>query len=176
MKTGCLFLFLTLAFMQPIGFSAGLVEHRQISSQAFVDAGITTNQREINVYLPEGYAESGRAYPVLYLLHGGWWGNWPDASEVFLGSGYSGVMSDANAAAIADRLIDANMINPLIIVMPDMSIPRAKPDDYSADMALAVEYIRDELIRNTMAFAWRPFFSWQRNDLAHLMSGDGACA
>ncbi len=27
--------------------------------------------REINVWLPPGYAESGRAYPVLYLLDGG---------------------------------------------------------------------------------------------------------
>ena len=27
--------------------------------------------REINVWLPPGYAESGRSYPVLYLLDGG---------------------------------------------------------------------------------------------------------
>ncbi len=34
-------------------------------------SGVLGATREINVWLPPGYAESGRSYPVLYLLDGG---------------------------------------------------------------------------------------------------------
>jgi enterochelin esterase-like enzyme len=128
-----------------VGISAERIEHQQISSQVFQDAGAASNQRDISIYVPRGYDESQSRYPVLYLLHGGWWLNVPNASQVFLGGGYSGTMSDANVATIADRLIEEQRIPPLIIVMPDLSMPWQTPDDFSDDMALAVRFIQSEV-------------------------------
>ena len=31
-------------------------------------------ERRTKVYLPPGYAKSGRRYPVVYFLHNAWWG------------------------------------------------------------------------------------------------------
>jgi enterochelin esterase family protein len=57
------------------------------------------------VYLPPGYAESTRRYASLYLLHG-------------MG-GSNREWQDLGVASVADRLIAAGQIAPLIIVMPE---------------------------------------------------------
>lgn len=59
----------------------------------------------LNVYLPPGYAESERRYPVVYLLHP--WGEDETYWCSILGLGET-----------ADRLIQAGSVNPFVAVMP----------------------------------------------------------
>jgi enterochelin esterase family protein len=62
--------------------------------------------RRILVYTPPGYDRgAGRAYPVLYLLHGT-----TDTEESWLSAG--------RANFILDALIDAGQARPMIVVMP----------------------------------------------------------
>ncbi|MFW5757642.1 MAG: alpha/beta hydrolase [Bacteroidota bacterium] len=62
-----------------------------------------------SIYLPPGYAESNRDYPVLYLLHG-----YSDNETAWVQFG------EVNATA--DRAIASREIPPMIIVMPDAGI------------------------------------------------------
>jgi S-formylglutathione hydrolase FrmB len=63
-------------------------------------------EKDLAVYLPAGYDESGKSYPVLYLLHGA-------------GGYYKTWLEDGNMKQIADRVIASGMALPMIIVMPD---------------------------------------------------------
>jgi len=77
---------------------AGRVEQGSYASH------VTARQEPYRVYLPPGYDEQDRRYPVLYLLHG-----WPyDESHWDV----LGVDETADA-----RIVDGTM-NPLIIVLP----------------------------------------------------------
>lgn len=62
--------------------------------------------RRVNIYLPAAYADDGKTYPVLYLLHGinGYEGSWTERGR---------------AIQIIENLIAADSIAPLIVVMPD---------------------------------------------------------
>src|SRR5687768_3417188 len=64
----------------------------------------------VAVYVPPGYADSSRRYPVLYLLHGigGSPGDW-------VGPSYQGM----EIRAVMDSLIASGAIQPLIVVMPN---------------------------------------------------------
>ncbi|MDR0510210.1 MAG: esterase family protein [Rikenellaceae bacterium] len=62
--------------------------------------------KTFTVYLPEGYDNSDRRYPTLYLLHGAWGCN-TDWTE------------KGNAKTIADEAIASGRALPMIIVMPD---------------------------------------------------------
>ena len=102
-------LWVTASVAQPNALAKGEVEHHQITSKILADAGQPA-QRELSIYVPEGYETSGLAYPVLYLIHG-WSGNnrfW---------------IMYAPAFAPLDRieeLVETGEVAPMIIVMPDM--------------------------------------------------------
>jgi len=69
-----------------------------------------TDSPEVSIYLPPGYAdETGRRYPVLYLLHG------------YSGTDESWFGDDAfwDGRAAADRAIGAGAAEKMIIVMPN---------------------------------------------------------
>ncbi len=68
-------------------------------------------KRNVNyaIYLPPGYDESARRYPVVYLLHG-----YSDNETAWLQFG------EVNATA--DRAIANREIPPMIIVMPDAGV------------------------------------------------------
>lgn len=93
--------FAALLLLMQVSFAlAGTVLERQ---------SVTSEEGQLvhyTVYLPDGYEQDSRAYPVVYLLHG-----------------YSGEDTDwvryGDAAFIVDRLIKENAIPPLILVMPD---------------------------------------------------------
>jgi S-formylglutathione hydrolase FrmB len=59
----------------------------------------------VDVYLPPGYASSGRRYPVFYLLHG-----FPGRPGAFLQTVRMGVVEDV--------LLARSRIRPVILVMP----------------------------------------------------------
>ena len=60
---------------------------------------------DYSVYLPDGYADSGLRYPVVYLLHGstGNENSWPVQGRV---------------QPTLDRMIDSGAIPPVIVIMP----------------------------------------------------------
>lgn len=60
------------------------------------------------VYLPPGYGQSQRRYPVVYLLHGH-----PGGSEDWMRSG--------RAARTMDLLVNQRVLPPMIIVSPDVT-------------------------------------------------------
>lgn len=67
-------------------------------------------QRRMHVYTPPGYDESNGNYPVFYLLHGG-------------GDEDSGWSTIGRAGFILDNLIADGKALPMIVVMPNGSLP-----------------------------------------------------
>src|SRR6266568_2016567 len=68
-------------------------------------------QRRMHVYTPPGYDRSSARYPVFYLLHGG-------------GDDDSGWSTIGRAGFIMDNLLAAKKAKPMIVVMPNGSMPR----------------------------------------------------
>jgi enterochelin esterase-like enzyme len=67
--------------------------------------------RSMRVYTPPGYDGGDESYPVLYLIHGG-------------GDDDSGWSTIGRAGFIMDNLLAAGKVEPMIVVMPNGSIPR----------------------------------------------------
>lgn len=63
-------------------------------------------ERKYAIYLPPDYETSQRAYPVLYLLHGG-------------GDDQTGWIQFGEVLHLADKTIQSGSSTPMIIVMPD---------------------------------------------------------
>ena len=80
-----------------------------IRRHAAFPSRLLANQRDVQVYLPPGYARSRRRYPVLYLHDGQ---NVFDAATSFAGVEW-------NVDETAQRLIVARAIAPLIVVAVD---------------------------------------------------------
>lgn len=70
---------------------------------------LTHTERQMQVYTPPGYNHNTRAYPVLYLMHGGG-GNDTDWTV------------SMRANYIMDDLLAAHRIKPMIVVMPDGNV------------------------------------------------------
>jgi enterochelin esterase family protein len=68
-------------------------------------------QRRMHVYTPPGYDQGTERYPVFYLLHGG-------------GDEDSGWSTIGRAGFILDNLIAARKAKPMLVVMPNGSLPR----------------------------------------------------
>lgn len=66
--------------------------------------------RRLHVYTPPGYEKSNTKYPVFYLLHGA-------------GDDDSGWNTVGRAGFILDNLIAAGQAKPMIVVMPNGSMP-----------------------------------------------------
>jgi enterochelin esterase-like enzyme len=74
-------------------------------------SGMLDTQRRMHVYTPPGYDGSADKYPVFYLLHGG-------------GDEDSGWSTIGRAGFILDNLIAAGKARPMLVVMPNGSLPR----------------------------------------------------
>jgi enterochelin esterase-like enzyme len=72
---------------------------------------ILKGERNYSIYLPPGYNETDRRYPVLYLLHGS-------------GDDHTGWVQFGQVQHIADRAIASGSAGPMIIVMPDANTGR----------------------------------------------------
>jgi enterochelin esterase family protein len=86
------------------------VPHGQIH-QVWYRSNTLDAQRRMHVYTPPGYESGNDKYPVLYLLHGA-------------GDEDSGWSTIGRAGFILDNLIAAQKARPMIIVMPNGSLPR----------------------------------------------------
>lgn len=107
--------------------------------------------RSVHVYTPPGYEAGSEKYPVLYLLHGA-------------GDTDTGWSTIGRAGFILDNLIAAKKAKPMIIVMPNGSMPRptnmprvqpgTQPTpEVRAAMAAAQNRFTDELLDNVVPFA-----------------------
>jgi len=88
----------------------GAVPHGQIR-QVWYRSGTLDAQRRMHIYTPPGYDATGERYPVFYLLHGG-------------GDEDSGWSTIGRAGFILDNLLAAGKARPMIVVMPNGSLPR----------------------------------------------------
>ncbi|HNS19950.1 MAG TPA: alpha/beta hydrolase-fold protein [Sedimentisphaerales bacterium] len=86
------------------------VPHGQIR-QVWYFSKTLDAQRRMHVYTPPGYDAGSERYPVFYLLHGG-------------GDEDSGWSTIGRAGFILDNLIAAGKAKPMIVVMPNGSLPR----------------------------------------------------
>ncbi|RAK00181.1 S-formylglutathione hydrolase FrmB [Larkinella arboricola] len=78
----------------------------KVFEELTVKSAILKKDKKFALYLPAGYESSQRAYPVVYLLHGG-----GDTQTAWIQSG--------NMQHLVDEAIRAGKIPPMIVVMPD---------------------------------------------------------
>ncbi len=86
------------------------VPHGDVRAVWYTSATLGT-QRRMHVYTPPGYDAGKDRYPVLYLLHGG-------------GDEDSGWSTIGRAGFILDNLLAEKKAKPMLIVMPNGSLPR----------------------------------------------------
>ncbi|MFN0086629.1 MAG: alpha/beta hydrolase-fold protein, partial [Blastocatellia bacterium] len=109
-------------------------------------------QRRMHIYFPPGYESGGERYPVFYLLHGG-------------GDEDSGWSTIGRAGFILDNLIAEKRARPMIVVMPNGSLPRpanlppatpGAPPDPAVTAALQ-ERFTNELIKDVAPFVEKSY-------------------
>jgi para-nitrobenzyl esterase len=97
------------------GPEAAFMERRRVPHGeiriAWYSSTTLGDQRRMHVYTPPGYDESHDRYPVFYLLHGG-------------GDEDSGWSTVGRAGFIMDNLLAEGKALPMVIVMPNGSLPR----------------------------------------------------
>ncbi len=102
--------------------------------------------RSMHVYTPPGYDQARERYPVFYLLHGG-------------GDDDSGWPTIGQANVILDNLIAAGKATPMIVVMPNGSMPRpaaGAPTGPGAMAAYSARF-RDELLNDIKPLVEKEF-------------------
>jgi enterochelin esterase family protein len=87
--------------------------------------------RRMHVYTPPGYEKDGKAYPVLYLVHGA-------------GDSDQSWSSVGRAGNILDNLIAAGKAKPMIVVMPNGHTPE-RANAGTANMLLNTDFSDDFL-------------------------------
>jgi enterochelin esterase-like enzyme len=142
--------------------------------QVWYPSSTLGGQRRMHVYTPPGYDGGSNRYPVLYLLHGG-------------GDDDTGWSTIGRAGFIVDNLLAAGKIRPLIVVMPNGSLPRPAnfpttapgaaptPDALAAGLALQDRFV-SELTSDVVPFVERQFRVVARPDqraIAGLSMGGG---
>ena len=124
-------------------------------------------QRRLHIYFPPGYDSSKAKYPVFYLLHGG-------------GDEDSGWSTIGRAGFILDNLIAAKKAKPMIVVMPNGSLPRppvvpGAPPNPAANVAFQDRFA-SELLKDVVPFVeknYRVLPGSANRALAGLSMGGG---
>lgn len=142
------------------------VPHGEVR-QAWYESKTLGRPRRMHVYTPPGYDAGTGKYPVLYLLHGG-------------GDEDSGWSTIGRAGFILDNLIAAGKAKPMLVVMPNGSLPRpavapgAKLDP--REMAALQDRFTNELLNDVVPFAERSYrvvADAEHRALAGLSMGGG---
>ena len=100
-------------------------------------------ERRLHIYTPPGYDKSTSRFPVLYLLHGG-------------GDEDSGWSTVGRAGIILDNLLADKKALPMLVVMPNGSLPRppatpGAPANPAVTLALQ-ERFTNELMKDIVPF------------------------
>ena len=114
--------------------------------------------RSMHIYTPPGYDSGKEKYPVLYLLHGA-------------GDDDSGWSTIGRAGFILDNLLVEKKIKPMIVVMPNGSMP---PSDQGS--AYQADRFADELLKNVMPYVeknYRVAGNRENRAIAGLSMGGG---
>jgi enterochelin esterase family protein len=141
------------------------VPHGEIRQVWYQSATLGT-QRRMHVYTPPGYDQGRDRYPVFYLLHGA-------------GDDDCGWSTIGRAGFILDNLLAEKKAKPMILVMPNGSMPRpANPSapGASAAMAAAQERFTNELLKDvvpTVEKNFRVLTGAENRALAGLSMGGG---
>jgi enterochelin esterase family protein len=112
-------------------------------------------ERRLHVYAPPGYDTTQGRYPVLYLLHGG-------------GDEDSGWSTIGRAGFILDNLLAEKKALPMLIVMPNGSLPRpanlpplvpgtTPTPEVAAAMAAAQARFTSELMKDVVPFVEKTY-------------------
>jgi enterochelin esterase-like enzyme len=142
--------------------------------QVWYQSSTLDAQRRMQVYTPPGYDGSRERYPVLYLLHGG-------------GDEDSGWSTVGRAGFILDNLLADKKAKPMIVVMPNGSLPRprnlptVKPGEKpspeaQAAMAAAQGRFTDELLKDIIPYVeknYRVLAGAEHRAVAGLSMGGG---
>jgi enterochelin esterase-like enzyme len=104
-------------------------------------------EMKVKVYLPKGYT-SDKAFPVLYLIHGynGHESSWMTSNQIDM---------------VADKLIDAEAIEPLIIVMPSIE------NSYGLNSAKSYKVVQETPTRAVIG----PFEDYLIEDVVDFIDG-----
>jgi enterochelin esterase family protein len=124
------------------------VPHGEVR-QVWYDSGTLDTQRRMHVYTPPGYDGSQERYPVFYLLHGS-------------GDDDTGWPTIGRAGFILDNLIAEGKAKPMLVVMPNGSMPRRAPGTTPpAEAAAAREAARqrftNELLKEVVPYVEKHF-------------------
>ena len=116
------------------------VPHGEIRVAWYQSSTLDT-MRSMHIYTPPGYDSGNAKYPVFYLLHGG-------------GDEDSGWSTVGRAGFIMDNLLAAKKARPMLVVMPNGSMPRPAdaPAPGAAPAANAQERFADELLKNVIPY------------------------
>ena len=150
------------------------VPHGEVRA-AWYRSGTLDAPRRMHVYTPPGYEGGSEKYPVFYLLHGG-------------GDEDSGWSTIGRAGFILDNLLAEKKAVPMIVVMPNGSLPRpanmprvrrpATPPspEVRAAMEAAQNRFTDELLKEVVPFVektYRVKTGPENRALAGLSMGGG---
>lgn len=105
-------------------------------------------ERRLHIYFPPGYDTGKGKYPVFYLLHGG-------------GDEDSGWSTIGRSGFILDNLIAAGKAKPMLVVMPNGSLPRptvvpGAPPDPAANAAFQDKFV-SELLKDIVPFVEKTY-------------------
>jgi enterochelin esterase-like enzyme len=146
------------------------VPHGEIREVWYQSSTLGT-QRRMHIYFPPGYDDRKDRYPVFYLLHGG-------------GDEDSGWSTIGRAGFIIDNLLADKKATPMIVVMPNGSMPRStnlppatpgSPPDPTVTAALQ-ERFTNELMKDVIPFVeknYRVVAGRENRAIAGLSMGGG---
>ncbi len=120
-----------------------------LSFTAFAEGTVLSDQKvtlpsfsaplDYSVYLPEKYCVDNRLYPVLYLLHG-------------YGGSHEDWLKAGQVAKTLDRLIDDEVIDPLVVVMPAAGkswyLNSEKHGAFQAGLGQELPVVMEDLLAN----------------------------
>lgn len=149
------------------------VPHGKIRQEWYQSTTLGT-QRRLHVYTPPGYENGKERLPVFYLLHGG-------------GDEDSGWSTIGRAGFIMDNLLAEKKVKPMIIVMPNGSLPRpanlppltpgtTPSPEVAAAMAAAQDRFTNELLNDVAPYIesnFRVQANRQNRAIAGLSMGGG---
>src|SRR5262249_49285862 len=115
------------------------VPHGQVREVWYQSATLGT-QRRLHVYTPPGYDQSQDRYPVFYLLHGA-------------GDDDSGWGTIGRAGFILDNLLAQKKARPMIVVMPNGSLPRPAGSPPTASQ----DRFANELLKDVIPYVEKNF-------------------
>ncbi len=95
-----------LTFVLVCVLSAGYAQQSTLKESLIIKSAILGKDVRYSIYLPAGYEQSNRSYPILYLLHG-----YTDDE--------TGWTQFGETQQITDKAIDAGDATPMVIAMPD---------------------------------------------------------